>query len=238
MRPDRASTSPADSHRALYNVEQRHRETQGVSDHTSPAESCCGDDLQCLQLAFEHLTQLFRRPWVRVECTLCAESVDDADEPARRDVDLVIRDARKLDRQHQPYSLLSRADVARLLVRKRPITDGNTPKTRHEPPFIPPRPVKGQQRFQTSTDPEPSLLGVVEPRPLTTRDLAERGQQQIALVLEVVRHHGCTAVRSVSDVAERECLEPALGDQLGGRRGNVAAASEVVDPTWHEEEAS
>ena len=78
-----------------------------------------------------------------------------------------------------------------------------------------------EQRFEARPQPTPAAIRFVEPCGEPVGDLAERRQQQVALVGEVVRHDGRAAPRRLGDVAERQRLESVGAHQLGCGAGDV-----------------
>jgi hypothetical protein len=172
-------------------------------------------------------------PVIRIEGTVGSEPLHERDQAPGHDLTLGAGCLRVLLSQQRLDPALGGSHVPRLLTRQPGVTDGRTPVARQQPPLGLALGVERKQRLQALAKAAAASLRLIEPGAGPLRDGLEGGQQQVALVGEVVRQDGRARSGGVSDVAEGQRLQAAGSDKLGGGRGDVAATRVVVDVSRH-----
>ena len=172
-------------------------------------------------------------PVIRIEGTVGSEPLHERDQAPGHDLTLGVGCLRVLLSQQRFDPALGGSHVSRLLTRQPGVTDGRAPVARQQPPLGLALGVERKQRLQALAQAAAVSLGVVEPGTGPLRDDLEGGAQQVTLVGEVMREDGGTRARGLSHIPERQRLQAARPDQLGGRSGDVPAALVVVYVSRH-----
>ena len=142
-------------------------------------------------------------------------------------------DVGMLATQQRLDPLLGRADVPGILGGELRIADRDAPEARQQPPLRATSGIQREQCLQAGAQPAAAPLCLVEACAQSIGDLAERREQQVTLVGEVVRDDRRAVPGGVGDVAERQRIQPMRAHQLGGCRRDVPAARRVIDMSGH-----